>query len=67
MEDFGNLSIEEGLTEVVPKFIVDPGLRNWQIEMSALKTKQAQKGGIIDVVANSNKFLLDISSVSFSL
>ncbi|KAJ8043947.1 E3 ubiquitin-protein ligase RNF25 [Holothuria leucospilota] len=62
LEDFGNLSVGEGLSEVVPQFVVDPALRNWQIKMSALKTKQAQKGGIIDVVANSNKFLLDISS-----
>lgn len=47
------------------QFTADPKLKAWQREMAALKKKQAAQGGIIDLVANSNKYLLDISSVGF--
>ncbi|PIK38736.1 hypothetical protein BSL78_24426 [Apostichopus japonicus] len=52
--------------EDASKFVVDSKLRAWQKKMAALKVKQAKRGGIIDVVANSNKYLLDISSTPSS-
>ncbi|XP_071957154.1 uncharacterized protein [Antedon mediterranea] len=43
-------------------FVPDDNMRKWQEKMKELYKKQADQGGIIDVEAESNKFLLDIST-----
>lgn len=42
-------------------------LRKMQRRMAALYRRQKEKGGIIDVEAESNKFLIDISQVTFPI
>ncbi|XP_033106144.1 uncharacterized protein DDB_G0290685-like isoform X2 [Anneissia japonica] len=43
-------------------FEPDESMRRWQEEMKKLFNKQKEKGGIIDLEAESNRFLLDIST-----
>ena len=45
----------------------DAELRKMQRRFAALYRRQKEKGGIIDLEAESNKFLIDISQVTFPL
>ena len=44
----------------------DQDMLELQKKMAALYVKQKEQGGIIDIEAESNKFLIDISVVSIS-
>ncbi|KAL3858195.1 hypothetical protein ACJMK2_012799 [Sinanodonta woodiana] len=48
------------MEEVEEEVHIQPSeeLRKWQKEMDAIRQRQAERGGIIDVEANRNKFLL---------
>ena len=43
----------------------DEAMRDMQAKMAALYQRQKEKGGIIDVEAENNKYLLHISQVKF--
>ncbi len=45
----------------------DAELLKLQRRMAALYRRQKERGGIIDIEAESNKFLIDISQVTFTL
>ena len=50
--------------DVSIKYQADDEMKKLQRKMARLFQKQKKKGGIIDIEAESNKFLLDISVVS---